>query len=169
MDTSKESFLRHQFLPLLERVPSDTPPAWGKMTLQQMIEHFSDSVRIASGRSQHQKVLTPEEKLPKMQEFLMSNKPFRENTMNPLVPEVPAPVRNASEEDALAELQEELHHFFDVFEANEHLLTINPLFGPLNFQMNIQLLYKHARHHLRQFGVDLQDDRPQKATISHKQ
>src|SRR5687767_14327565 len=114
MDTGKESFLRNKFAPLLQQVPSDTPPAWGKMTLQQMIEHFSDGVRIASGRSQHQKVITPEEKLPKMQEFLLSDKPFRENTMNPLVPEVPAPVRNATEEDALAELQEELDHFFNV-------------------------------------------------------
>jgi hypothetical protein len=157
MTTSKTTFFQHKFIPLLQQIPSGTPPSWGKMTLQQMIEHFSDSVRIASGRSKHQQVLTPEENLPKMQEFLMSEKPFRENTMNPLMPEVPAPVRNASEEDALAELKEELDYFFEVFEANEHKLTINPLFGSLNYQMNVQLLYKHAQHHLRQFGVTLPD------------
>jgi hypothetical protein len=153
MNADKIVFLKHRFLYHLLQIPFDTHPQWGKMTLQQMIEHFSDSVRIASGRSRHQQLITSEEKLQKMQDFLMSDKPFKENTLNPLVPEVPAPVRNATEQDAIAELDTELNYFFSVFEANEHLTTLNPLFGNLNFQMNVQLLYKHALHHLRQFGV----------------
>src|SRR5579875_341363 len=122
------------------------------MTVQQMVEHFTDSVRIASGQTVHQLIITPEENLQKMQDFLMSEKPFRENTRNPLMPEVPAPVRNSSIEKALNELQSELDQFFAVFEANQHLTTRNPLFGDLNFEMNVQLLHKHALHHLRQFG-----------------
>ena len=47
----------------------------------------------------------------------------------------------------------ELDYFFEVFRANEHLTTINPIFGELNYELNLQLLYKHAVHHLRQFGV----------------
>lgn len=149
----KERFLQKEFVPLLSQISSDTLPAWGKMTLQQMIEHFSDSVRIASGKTELTEILTPAGNIPRMQEFLASDKPFKENTLNPLMPEVPVPVRNKSIDLAIAELQEEIDYFFMVFEKNPHQLTRNAFFGDLNYQQNVQLLYKHAQHHLRQFGV----------------
>ena len=150
----KEYFLRHRLVPLLRQIPTETKPLWGKMTLQQMIQHYADYTRIASAKTVIE-LVTPEEQIPKYQEFLMSETPFRENTSNPLMPEIPAPVRNKSNEDAIQELQTELNYFFAVFEANEHLITSNPFFGDLNYQMNVQLLHKHAVHHLRQFGVDV--------------
>ncbi|NTS40610.1 DUF1569 domain-containing protein [Flavisolibacter sp. BT320] len=147
----KAAFLRNDFIPRLEALPTETKPAWGKMTVQQMIEHFSDSVRIASGKVMHTDVLTPPEQLEKMRSFLESDKPFRENTKNLLMPEVPAPVQNPSKKDAVKELKEELQLFFSVFEKNSMQVTRNPFFGDLNYEQNIQLLYKHAMHHLRQF------------------
>ena len=50
MNTGKINFIKKELVGLLQQVPFHTPPLWGKMTLQQMIEHFSDSVRIASGQ-----------------------------------------------------------------------------------------------------------------------
>jgi hypothetical protein len=152
MDTRKASFLKEQFVSLLTQISSDTLPHWGKMTLQQMTEHFSDSVGIASGRMV-KPMVTPEADVEKMQAFLMSDRPFRENTPNPNMPEIPAPVRNATIKAALSELQNEIDYFFAQFEKNDHLTTCNPFFGHLNFDQNVQLLYKHALHHLRQFGV----------------
>ena len=84
---------------------------------------------------------------------MLSDKPFRENTANPLMPEVPAPVKNISCKAALDELEGEIKYFFSVFEKNNLKVTRNPFFGDLNFDENIHLLYKHALHHLRQFGV----------------
>ena len=153
MNNDKIDLLRNKLVPLLTDIPSDTQPKWGKMTLQQMVEHLIDTFRIASGRSEFQQILTPKEKLPKMQDFLMSDKPFRENTLNPMLPQDPAPVVFPGIEDALSELQKDIDHFFAVFEANENLSTRNPIFGDLNFEMNVHLLYKHALHHLKQFGV----------------
>jgi hypothetical protein len=153
MNAEKEHFLKKSFVSLLQQIPSDRPPAWGKMSLQQMIEHFTDAVRTASGKLATKKVFTKEEDVPKMQAFLKSDKPFRENTPNPLMPEVPAPVRNASIATAMSELQAEIDYFFDVFGANPKLYTTNPFFGDLDYDMNVQLLHKHAMHHLRQFGV----------------
>lgn len=155
MNAEKVDFLKTRFVALLQLIPSDTKPVWGKMGLQQMIEHFADAVRVASGIVPNIPVVTPQENMAKMQAFLMSDKPFRENTQNPLMPEVPAPVRNLSKKIALEELQQEIDHFFDRFAADEHLTTINPFFGALNYEMNLQLLYKHALHHLRQFGVTI--------------
>ncbi|MDQ3277096.1 MAG: DUF1569 domain-containing protein [Bacteroidota bacterium] len=147
----KAQFLRNDFIPLLQALPTDVKPAWGKMTVQQMIEHFADSVRIASGKAAHTEVLTPPEQLDKMRSFLESDKPFRENTRNLLMPEIPAPVRNPSKAEAVKELKEELDFFFSVFEKNNLQVTRNPFFGDLTYEQNIQLLYKHALHHLRQF------------------
>lgn len=151
----KAQFLRSRFVPLLESLPTDTKAAWGKMTAQQMIEHFADSVGIASGNVLHADVLTPPEQLEKMRSFLESEKPFRENTVNPLMPEVPAPVRNPSKEEAIKELKEELRFFFSVFQKNNLQVTRNPFFGDLTYEQNIQLLYKHAMHHLKQFGLTI--------------
>jgi hypothetical protein len=149
----KISFLKNDFISLLKQISSDTLPAWGKMGFQQMVEHFSDAVRVASGIIAVTETITPEENLPKMRAFLMSDKPFKENTHNPLMPEVPAPVRNKTLTHAFVELQKELDTFFSVFEKNNQQLTRNPFFGELNFEQNVHLLYKHALHHLRQFGL----------------
>jgi hypothetical protein len=161
MMEEKIRFLKHQFTSSLKQISTDAKPMWGKMSLQQMVEHFAESVRIASGRHVVT-LITPQENLKKMQEFLMSDKPFKENTPNPLMPDVPAPVRNQTFEASLKELQQEIDYFFSVFENNPHLTTRNPFFGDLNFEMNVQLLYKHAIHHLKQFGVTQSIEEPVK-------
>lgn len=125
------------------------------MTLQQTIEHFSDSVRIASGKTVYTDFVFGPEQLQKNRDFMLSEKPFKENTVNPLMPEVPAPVINISAEAALTELQKELDYFFSVFEENNLQVTRSPFFGDLNYEQNVHLLHKHALHHLRQFGVSI--------------
>ena len=152
-NAEKAEFLKYRFVPILTQIPSDTKPQWGKMTLQQMVEHFSDSIRIASGKTAYTDFVFPPEQLQKNRDFMLSEKPFRENTPNPLMPEVPAPVINVSTEEAINELGKELNFFFTVFEKNNLQVTRNPFFGDLNFEQNVHLLHKHAMHHLRQFGV----------------
>lgn len=158
MNEEKVQFLKHRFIPLLQQIPSNTSPRWGKMTVQQMIEHFADSVAIASGNTVHTDIVTPEAHLEKYRDFLRSEKSFRENTINPLMPETPAPVRDHSVSDALEELQSALNYFFSAFEKSPLLVTRNPIFGDLNYEENVQLLYKHALHHLKQFGVTIQSE-----------
>ena len=155
MNAEKKEFLQHKFIFILKQIPTETPPQWGKMTLQQMIEHFSDSVRMASGKTAYRDFVFPPEQLQKNRNFMLSEKPFRENTPNPLLPVTPAPVKNISVEEAINELKNELDYFFSVFEENNLQVTRNPFFGDLNYEENIHLLHKHAQHHLRQFGSPL--------------
>ncbi|HEX2608326.1 MAG TPA: hypothetical protein VHK91_13145 [Flavisolibacter sp.] len=157
MDAEKLEFLRVRFAHLLKKLPSDTPPQWGRMTVQQMIEHFSGAVRVASGSTSYPEIVSAPDHLEKLRQFLQSDKPFRENTKHPLLPEDPLPVRNASLEEAIRELQAEIENFVSVFEKQPSLLTRNPIFGDLNFEENMQLLYKHALHHLKQFGITLNE------------
>ena len=154
-NAEKAEFLKHRFIPLLNQIPSDTTPRWGKMTLQQMVEHFSESVRIASGKIVYTDFVFPPDQLQKNRDFILSEKPFKENTVNPLMPEVPAPVINVSTEEAINELQKEINYLFSVFEKNNLQVTRNPFFGDLNYEQNVHLLHKHALHHLRQFGVTI--------------
>ena len=159
MSIEKENFLRTKLVTYLQRLNPDTAAQWGKMSVQQMIEHYAgDAVRNASGRLKIDHIMTPPENLGRMREFMMSNKPFKENTKNPLMHEEPAPLRYKTVQAAIGALQQELIYFFEAFEKKPDLVTRNPFFGDLNFEQNVQLLYKHALHHLRQFGVEPPDN-----------
>jgi hypothetical protein len=155
MSFEKENFLRTKLIAYLQRLNPDTIPVWGKMNVQQMIEHYGgDAVRNANGRLKIEKIETPPENLNRMLEFMLSDKPFKENTKNPLMGEEPAALRYKTVQAAIGALQQELIYFFEAFEKNPNLITRNPFFGDLTFEQNVQLLYKHALHHLRQFGVE---------------
>lgn len=155
MSLEKENFLRTKLVSYLQRLNPATAPKWGKMSVQQMIEHYGgDAVRNASGRLKIDTILTPPEHLDSMREFMMNDKPFKENTKNPLMGEDPSPLRYKTVQAAIGSLQQELIYFFEAYEKNPALIIRNPFFGDLNFEQNVQLLYKHALHHLRQFGVE---------------
>ena len=154
MSFEKENFLRTKLVRYLQQLDPATPSRWGKMNVQQMIEHLGgDAIRNANGRLKITSIVTPPENLRRMREFMMSDKPFKENTSNPLLGEEPSPLRYRTIQAAIGALQQELIYFFEAFEKDHNLVTRNPLFGDLNFEQNVQLLYKHALHHLRQFGV----------------
>ncbi len=150
--SAKASFLQNEYTVILRKMDEDSTRLWGKMNLQQMVEHMSDYVRIASGKTPME-IITSDEMIPRMQDFLKSEKPFRENTPNSLMSDTPVPVRNSSYNDAVTELHNELTDFFAVYRAHPETKIANPFFGMLDFDMQIQLLHKHATHHLRQFGV----------------
>lgn len=124
---------------------------WGKMNAQQMVEHLTDSVRVATGK-QFQKKELNDEQTEKARQFFLSDKPFRENTLNHLLPAEPSPVRNSSMEDAVQELETELNEFFCMF-RDTSCVTINPFAGEFNFEQWVHLLHKHFQHHARQFGL----------------
>lgn len=148
----KAAFLKNEFVNALAEIAPDTKGLWGKMNVQQMIEHMSFSFRQANGKDKYS-LLTPEENVPKMQAFLMSDKPFKENTPNPIIGNDTIPEKNATVQDALHELQTEINDFFAVFDTQPDAVITNPFFGNLNYEMWVQLLYKHSLHHLKQFGI----------------
>lgn len=149
----KAQFLKSEYKQKLEALDANAERKWGKMNVQQMIEHMRDYVRIGYGKDVYP-VQTPEERLPRYQEFLKSEKPFMENTPNSLMSDTPATAKHSTKEAAIAELQGELDNFFDTFKNQPDKKVSNPFFGELDYNMSVQLLHKHAWHHLRQFGVE---------------
>lgn len=145
-------FLLNEFPSLLMKADVNAKSQWGKMNFQQMIEHMSDSVRIANGKDPHV-IITPAERLSPMKEFLMSEKEFRPNTKNILMGDEPEPVKKPSVDGAINELISELNDFASAFQEDHSKNITNPFFGELNFMEWINLLHKHARHHLKQFNL----------------
>jgi Protein of unknown function (DUF1569) len=154
MNLEKENFLRTKFVGLLQQLDANTKPRWGKMNVQQMIEHFTDVIMVGSGKLP-MPVVTPADRLPKFREFMMSEKPFKENTKSPVLGDEPLPLKKHTKEAAVGKLQEELIYFFEVFENESGKKTNHPAFGELNFEENIQVMHKHAMHHLKQFGIEI--------------
>lgn len=150
-DPQKIHFLLHEFPALLRKLDSNAKGKWGLMNAQQMVEHLVLSVKNANGKLKLPPV-NEGERLEKFRTFLFSDSQFRENTRNPLIGD-PLPLHFASMEIAINKLQSELQYLVDTFEQDPGLTTLNPIFGQLDFEGNVQLLHKHALHHLRQFGL----------------
>ena len=152
MNEDKIRFLKQELVPLVQRIPADTQPAWGKMSLQHMVEHLAAAVRVASGQITAPGTADPT-KWERNRAFLMTEKPFKENTRNPFLPETPLPLRHHTLAAAINDLQAALIHFFHSYAATPDKKVQNLIFGELGYAEQVQLLYKHGVHHLRQFGV----------------
>jgi oxepin-CoA hydrolase/3-oxo-5,6-dehydrosuberyl-CoA semialdehyde dehydrogenase len=124
---------------------------WGKMNFNQMLEHLIEACKNASGDIVFDTFHTPEERLPAMQAFLMTDKLFKPETKNAMMGEEPAPVKNENTNALLDELQSQINRFYERFQQDENLVVRNPIFGDLNEELWTRLLYKHCIHHLRQF------------------
>lgn len=150
--SEKLNFISNTVPALLLQLESTVHGKWGVLNAQQMVEHLSDSVRIANGK-RVEKLLTPIENLERVRAFMLSDKPFKENTKNIQMPEIPAPIVNTSMQEAIQELKSELQDFVDTFENNALKTITNPFFGDLNFEEWTHLLHKHFEHHCRQFNL----------------
>jgi len=150
----KIQFLKSDYLPALSTLAPDAARLWGKMNVQQMVEHMADYMRIANGKT-ILPIAVDEAIVPRMQAFLATEKPMRENTPNSLLPDEPPAVKHPTLQAAIDELTLEIRDFFSAFEAQPSLQLVHPFFGVLGYEQQIQLLYKHCTHHLRQFGVTI--------------
>jgi oxepin-CoA hydrolase/3-oxo-5,6-dehydrosuberyl-CoA semialdehyde dehydrogenase len=124
---------------------------WGKMNFNQMLEHLIDAFKNASGDIVFDTFHSPEERLPAMQAFLMTDKLFKPEIKNAMMGEEPAPVKNDNTNDSLDELQSQINRFYERFQQDQNLVVRNPIFGDLNEELWTRLLYKHCIHHLHQF------------------
>lgn len=149
----KIAFLKVDVCRLMGTIQPNALPIWGKMNPQQMVEHLVEYVGIAYGKVPVDQILSDEARVAKMQMFLHTEKPFMENTPNPLMPSEPPATTMANMEDAIHTLQASINEFFNTYEHNPALVLSNAFFGELNFELQVRLLYKHTKHHLRQFGV----------------
>lgn len=148
----KLDFLTIEFPKLVATLQPDAKGAWGVMNAQQMIEHMSDSLRVANGKIV-QPLHTYTLQVKAYKNFAMSDKEFKPNTKNALLPDTAAALRNDTFEIAVKELENEITAFVEYYTLQNGASTLNPFFGELNYEEWIHLLHKHALHHCKQFGL----------------
>lgn len=110
----KLNFLKTEFPKLLQSLKPDAKGNWGVLNGQQMVEHMSDSIRMATGLENTQ-LHTPVEKVASFKSYAMSDKEFKPNTKNALMSETPLAVRNASMKESINELEHENCSFYFLF------------------------------------------------------
>lgn len=138
-------------LQYLGKLQGDTKPQWGSMSAQRMVEHLTDSLRMASGEVP-QKLEIPEERIPKMVEYLASDKPMPQNFEASFAPK-DAPLRNEEIDLAIDEFVDAWLHFEEVYESEPNHIEIHPYYGPLNHDQWQRINAKHLTHHFMQFGL----------------
>lgn len=137
----------------LNRLTPDMKPQWGHMSAHRMVEHLTDTIRIATGKNP-QGLLIPEEKIDRMLAFLDSEKPMAQNIEVPFAtPEMNDKLRNEEIELAIDEFVDEWLEFEELYESNPEHTEVHSYYGPLNFEQWKRLSSKHHTHHFTQFGL----------------
>ena len=140
-----------EIIPKLDKLTSETKPLWGEMSSQRMVEHLTDTLKIASGKIKFPLEI-PEDKIDKMQEFLNSDKPMARGIVVPFAKKDEA-LRNEEIELAIDEFLLEWLDFDEHYAENESRTEAHPYYGQLNYDQWCRLHAKHLTHHFEQFGI----------------
>jgi hypothetical protein len=152
---AKINFLQYDFIQYLRNLDSDSKPKFGKMNPQQMVEHFTWAVQLASGKVPVSPINEGEEAEKKYRWMMDLETKFKENTPNQLLPDEPLKITSPSMGDAIDDLEDALAEFVVLFKKDSTLKILNPYFGELDYYEQTQLLYKHGKHHARQFAMEI--------------
>lgn len=147
----RELFLRHGVLPPLGALTDATPPRWGGMNARQMVEHLLWTFELSTGQSFATCEVTLA-LLPRVLRFLYSNHPTPRDFENPVLRDGLPPLRYTTLLEAKAALGREMFRFLDG-PRHEDPWRVHPMFGPISYDGWHRAHYKHAYHHLLQFGL----------------
>lgn len=136
----------------LDKLKPDSKPLWGNMSAQRMVEHLTDTLKIASGKTKFPLEI-PEDRIEKMQAFLESDKPMARNIDVPFAKK-DTELRHEEIELAIDEFLLEWIDFEEHFADDENATELHPYYGNLNFEQWSRLHAKHLTHHFEQFGIE---------------
>jgi hypothetical protein len=136
---------RNEILQRIEKLTPDTKALWGKMTVAQMLAHAAMAAKIPTGEFKPK--LGPIRFLGQLfKKFVLSEKPFGKNA--PTAPELKMTVLKDFKTE-----KTNLIHAIKNLKEDTTIATTHPFLNTLNVQEWGRLNYKHADHHLKQFGV----------------
>ncbi|MEO6191214.1 MAG: hypothetical protein ABIO44_13515 [Saprospiraceae bacterium] len=152
---NKKYFLQNEYISLLKTLEPNAKGLWGLMNAHQMVEHMTYAFQLGDGKVKVDQLISPEENIPKFQDWILTNKAMKINIQNPLISSNPQDLKHSNYFDSIEELEQEILDFFKVYSSNPNLSLLNPFFGSLNEELNTNLLFKHSIHHLKQFGIEV--------------
>ncbi|MCU0431401.1 MAG: hypothetical protein MUF42_15665 [Cytophagaceae bacterium] len=138
---------------LLTSLQEHTPPLWGRMTAQHMIEHLYDTLQFSNGKKEIKNYL-PEEKSAKIKAVVIhSEQELPKGFKAPMLTETLPELQFQTLELSLHHLMVELHAFHVFFSENPSASPVNPTMGALFHEEWIIFHNKHFTHHFKQFGL----------------
>lgn len=138
-------------LPYFDKLQADTKPLWGSMSAQRMIEHLTDTLKIATGEVTFPMEI-PEDKIERMVAFLDSDKLMAKGLKVPFALEN-TPLRHSEIELAIDEYVETWIDLETLYNSSPGLTNSHPYYGSLNFEQWKRLHSKHLTHHFTQFKL----------------
>ena len=145
-------FFRRQLCEAVMPLRDDSRPGWGMLTAQQMVEHLVWAFELSTEQAQAE-CRVPETQRERFKTFLFDNRPTPHEFMNPTLAAGLPPLRYGSLAEAKTALRVEVDRFLRQSGAAPGALHTNPVFGPLGAEEWARAHFKHAYHHLLQFGL----------------
>ena len=153
MHVNLEDFFSIRISQVIDTVKGDEVAQWGLMNVQQMLEHLLFPLNFAITVNPII-LVTPEDKLERQREFLVSEFGMPKNFKTPFLPKdktVPLIKQDLQESKQL--LKETIVQFLNVINASDFTTKLHPVFGQLDKQGWLTFQYKHFSHHFMQFGL----------------
>ena len=134
----------------IEKLRPNTQALWGKMNVSQMMAHCAEGTKLPSGEIKPARAPFPFNILGRfIKSKALGEGPMRKNT--PTITEI----RMTEAKDFDQAKADFITAIDALYRAGEKGVRaeIHPFFGPMTAQEWGRLNYKHADHHLSQFGV----------------
>jgi len=137
----------------LSKLSAESPPLFGIMTAQHMLEHLLATILISYGKLQT-KLFNPADKAAKAKQLLIySEIDFPKGMKAPMIgDELPA-LRFPSIEIVKDKLAFEIAQFESYYRENARATQLHPVLGELNYEEWIIFHNKHFTHHFIQFNL----------------
>jgi oxepin-CoA hydrolase/3-oxo-5,6-dehydrosuberyl-CoA semialdehyde dehydrogenase len=148
----RDTFLRHSLLDALATLQANSQPCWGKMTAQQMVEHLAWAFALSTGQADTDCPI-PETQRERLKAFLYDNRPTPHEFMNPVLAAGLPPLRHPGLAEARAALAAAVTRFLEQASAAPGTMHTHPVFGRVGMEEWARSHFKHAYHHLLQFGL----------------
>lgn len=148
-----EDFFQTRVPQIIDNVKGDEPSKWGLMNVHQMLEHLVFPLNFAITETP-MILVTPEEKLPRQREFLISIYGMPQNFKTPFLPaDKTVPLIHQNLEDSKKMLKDTILKFLEIINVPGFTTKLHPVFGQLDKQQWLTFQYKHFSHHFMQFGL----------------
>ena len=148
MKTVLDAAVRDELINRINTISQQHNAQWGKMNVFQMIRHCSRCEEMFLGRIKIKRVLIGR-LIGRMvlKNILKDDKPFGKNSpTSPLL-------KTLDESGDMEQDKKEWINRIRQYEGYNNPDFVHPFFGPMTTEQIGVFAYKHADHHLRQFGA----------------
>ena len=141
---------RNEILQRIEKLTPQTQALWGKMNVAQMLAHCANAAKMPTGEMKTQRAPFPFNLLGKMLKGkILAEGPLRKNSPTAREIKVVDPREFEKEKASFIAAVKKLGEGEKAIDKN----AVHPFFGGMKPQEWGRINYKHADHHLSQFGV----------------